>query len=218
MLTDMMPDLPGASYDALSELFPDRFPPGAGNGREPINGKSQTTSNQNAIPLLGHEKALHPEPGSSRPDVTVAHLRNATVTAFLYSTVKKIFGEDVRPLVVQNFIEEIQRECKATADPIEGWLIEQSIVLRHVSAFLHAAAVNAKSVQEIAVISNAANQTTGELRRVVVALRDYRADNGLSSRSKPAEAEKASTDQADCKKPQRPCKKLPRRRKAKVTA
>ena len=66
--------------------------------------------------------------------------------------------------------------------------------------YLHASTITCTGAQEQALINSAACQTSGELRRIIMTLRDYRQDNGLN-RSKPATKSTGSTLSAD-KKPQ----------------
>ena len=66
------------------------------------------------------------------------------------------------------------KQAGSPTDPIEVMLIEQLALAHHRTAQLHAQAEQAKSVEESKVFTMAAVRLTGELRRLALALSQYR--------------------------------------------
>lgn len=133
------------------------------------------------------------KPGAATAEVTVPYLRNATATAFLFAAGKKVFGDSIRPQTVQQFIDEMKLECGATDDPVAGWLVEHAAILRFVGAYLHGATIANDRPQDQVLLNAAACQTSGEMRRLISALRDYRESSGMSRGRKPRAVAKTTT-------------------------
>ncbi len=135
------------------------------------------------------------EPAKAPKLVTTEYLRKASTSAFFFGAAKKIFGDLVSPQVVQDFVDQLVAECEATGDPLEAFLVERAALLRFTGAFLHGASITCDRPQDQALINSAACQTSGEMRRVIMTLRDYRKDRGLdrSKPSKPVDANENAT-------------------------
>lgn len=72
------------------------------------------------------------------------------------------------------YLDGVVKDAGASADPIERMLIEQLALAHQRVAQLHAQAEEAKSAEVAKVYLTAAIRLTGELRRLALALRQYR--------------------------------------------
>jgi len=70
--------------------------------------------------------------------------------------------------------DDFVQKGSTTNDPIEQLMLEQILLLHHRLARVHALAGKANDVEALRILSAAAARLSGELRRMVLALRSYR--------------------------------------------
>jgi hypothetical protein len=83
-------------------------------------------------------------------------------------------AKDVGTAAFKVYRDGLVKEAGSPTDPVEIMLIEQLALAHHRVAQLHVQAEQAKSVEEAKVFTMAAVRLTGELRRLALALSQYR--------------------------------------------
>lgn len=156
-------------------------------------------------------------PGATSKKASVPFLRDGIVTSIFFSTLKKFLGDDLAPQIAQDFRDEVIQECGAAQNPMEAWLVEQAVLLRLTNAYLHAMTIGCRDSKAIALLSSSACQCSAELRRTVLASREFRGKQdpqivGEDADERPVDA------RSTCNRKARPCSKVQRKRKAKIVA
>jgi hypothetical protein len=83
-------------------------------------------------------------------------------------------ANDVGTAAFKVYRDGLMKEAGSPTDPVEIMLVEQLILAHHRVAQLHAQAEKCKIVEEAKVYMMAAVRLTGELRRLALALSQYR--------------------------------------------
>jgi hypothetical protein len=83
-------------------------------------------------------------------------------------------GEQVGPSGWKIYLDQFVRDADDPSDPIERLMLQQLALAHYRVGELHAQAAQAQSVEAMKLYSAAATRLTGELRRLALALRQYR--------------------------------------------
>lgn len=83
-------------------------------------------------------------------------------------------GKEVGASGFKLFLDGLTKDAGVTTDPVERMLVEQLALAHHRVAQLHAQAEQATEADLVKVYLTAAIRLTGELRRLALALRQYR--------------------------------------------
>ncbi len=106
--------------------------------------------------------------------------RDATIVSewstagVLSVVVGKSLHNAVRPAGYKVYLDELLKASGAPTDPLEKMLVEQITVAHHRILALHAQAAQAESPEMIEVLNAAATKLAAEMRRLCLALREYR--------------------------------------------
>ena len=144
--------------------------------RPPADGQPAETSPAEEpakVPPPGARNAPSPEPGATVPEVTVGHLHNSMMPSFFLSAVRKLYGDGVKPITVQQYRDEMIDSCGARNDPLASSLIEGVATMRFTHAYLQARIIDCSVTSELAVLTAAACQVAAEMRRCVQALQAF---------------------------------------------
>jgi hypothetical protein len=87
-------------------------------------------------------------------------------------------AKDIGSAAFKVYLDELILEAGQPTDPVEIMLLEQLTLAHHRVAQLHAQAEQAKSFEEMKIVSTAAARLTGEVRRLALALKQYREPSG----------------------------------------
>ena len=83
-------------------------------------------------------------------------------------------GKEIGAAGFKVYLDGFVKDAGSPSDPVELVLIGQIVLAHHRVAQLHAQAEHAKSIDEAKVFTTAAVRLTGELRRLALALKQYR--------------------------------------------
>jgi hypothetical protein len=105
--------------------------------------------------------------------------RDTLIAAALNAIIDQpdLFG----PLAIQAYAKNFVVEAGAPADPVERVLVEQLLIAHHRVAQLQARAEKANNLDEIKIVNGAATRLLAEMRRLALAIRQYRAPIGSKS-------------------------------------
>ena len=88
----------------------------------------------------------------------------------------KLLKSSVHPAGFKVYIAmAVLKAAGAPTDPLEAMMLEQIMIAHHRVLCLHAEAAQAESAEMIEVLNTAASKLTAELRRLCLAVREYRA-------------------------------------------
>ena len=82
----------------------------------------------------------------------------------------------VRPAGFKVYRDQVLKAGGDPSDPLESMLLEQVMIAHHRILSLHAEAARAETSEMIEVLNAAATKLTAEMRRLCLAVREYRAD------------------------------------------
>lgn len=92
-------------------------------------------------------------------------------------------NKHVTPAGVKTYLDEFCRDANSTDDPVERVMLEQLAFAHHRLAHLHLESSQATDVEAIQIYNAAAARLLSELRRLALAIREYRSPtSGKSSK------------------------------------
>jgi len=107
-----------------------------------------------------------------------AHLHETSASAYLYCSMAQVFRE-VGPESYKSYLLKILNDAGNPTDPIERMLIEQICLAHHNVGRLYAKAASAEQLEAERVYLGAAALLTGEFRRSITTLKNYREPNKI---------------------------------------
>lgn len=128
-------------------------------------------------PIQPSSEPRPPRPLGSEVEYHAAHLDETSGAAYLFCSTSQVFrtvGLDAYKLYLTRLIAQ----AGDPADPIERMLIEQIALAHHNVGRLHVKATTAETLEETRVYLGSAALLTGEFRRTVATLKDYRQTTG----------------------------------------
>ena len=137
------------------------------------------------------------KPTSSSKTATTCPSANASTAAARENAVKEAWGahnafipgalsamvgeQRLSVLGAKLYLEAVLAEAGRPADPVERILLEQMVMAHHRLSLLNTMTLSAKSPQMVTAINTAATRLLGEIRRLALAIRQYRLPPGQRS-------------------------------------
>ena len=129
------------------------------------------TTRENGKPKSQPTAAAQPA-GDYQRDATI--VSEMSVAGVLSVVVGKNLQNAVRPAGFKIYRDDFLKASGAPEDPLEVVMLEQIAVAHHRILSLHAEAAQAETAEMIEVLNAAATKLAAELRRLCLAVREYR--------------------------------------------
>lgn len=151
------------------------------------------------VPPPVSRSASAPEPGDSPPTLQIegTFMRDGLASALLFNIIQPIVSDAITPGDVQSLRKQAVEQCNDREDLYEVWLAEQVMLLQVTSAIFHSKSACAGDTQMVMALNSAACRVTGELRRTVLTLLEYRAARGGRRRRVAADGGQTSAPTID---------------------
>lgn len=129
-------------------------------------------------PIVSSEQNLTPEEQARK--ARVQHKANMIRTlAFSAAMATAVpVAKEIGSAAFKVYQDDLLREAGSPTDPVERMLLEQLTLAHHRVAQLHAQAEQVTSIEAAKVYMTAATRLTGEVRRLALALKQYREPSG----------------------------------------
>ncbi len=155
------------------------------NGLIPQNNDASANGNRALVRSAEPESLAAASAGKLTPEqqvvmARVQHkagvIRNLAFPAAMATAIP--VAQDIGAGAFKVYRDGLLREAGSPTDPVEVMLVEQISLAHHRVAQLHAQAEQSKTIEGAKVYSTAATRLTGEVRRLALALKQYREPSG----------------------------------------
>jgi hypothetical protein len=130
------------------------------------------------VPLCPPEQRSDHEPDavsvSDHWEVQAEKFDKIAFPAILTAILRPQMSNQVPPEVFPAYVNKILRDAGSPQDPVERALVEQITLARHHAALLAARSANTAAAKEAAMLATASTRIHAEMRRMALALKEYR--------------------------------------------
>ena len=107
-------------------------------------------------------------------------------------------GQNIGAAAFKVYQDRLLQDAGSPTDPVETMLLEQLSLAHLRVAQLHAQAEHTKSIEEAKVYTTAATRLTGEVRRLALAIKQYREPSGRKQFTVVRQQNDSTGGQASC--------------------
>ena len=102
------------------------------------------------------------------------NLREKSAAMYMQGSAAPLLAKHTDADICQTYLERLREDAGVRGDPVEQILVEQLALAHHNLGRLYVKAAESQSIEQAECFNNAAARLLGELRRLVLALREYR--------------------------------------------